>query len=157
MLAFLAGWGILRVIALVPFLGGLAWFGATVFGLGALASRCGGRAADPVTGPRSAGRGVTHAVVTGTIEFVWDTDGHLLVNMEPDDPGDPHTFELTGDAARPLAGKVAEGSRVEVEFEPVPYEVIDPDSGPSESLRAEVRDVRVLRRRLPPPPASRPR
>jgi hypothetical protein len=34
--AFLAGWGILRVIALVPGLGALAWFGATVFGLGAL-------------------------------------------------------------------------------------------------------------------------
>jgi cytoskeletal protein CcmA (bactofilin family) len=33
---FLAGWGILRAIALVPFLGGLAGFGATVFGLGVL-------------------------------------------------------------------------------------------------------------------------
>jgi hypothetical protein len=36
-LAFLAGWGILRVVALVPILGGLAWFAAVVFGLGALA------------------------------------------------------------------------------------------------------------------------
>jgi hypothetical protein len=35
-LAFLAGWAILRLIALVPILGGFAWFGATVFGLGAL-------------------------------------------------------------------------------------------------------------------------
>jgi hypothetical protein len=35
-LAFLAGWGILRALALVPFLGGLVWFGAAVFGLGAL-------------------------------------------------------------------------------------------------------------------------
>jgi hypothetical protein len=35
-LAFLAGWAILRVIALIPVVGGLAWFGATVFGLGAL-------------------------------------------------------------------------------------------------------------------------
>jgi cytoskeletal protein CcmA (bactofilin family) len=35
-LGFLAGWGILRVLALVPVLGGLLWFGATVFGLGAL-------------------------------------------------------------------------------------------------------------------------
>ena len=34
--AFLAGWGILRAIALVPVLGGLVWFGAAVFGLGAL-------------------------------------------------------------------------------------------------------------------------
>ena len=35
-LGFLAGWVILRVLALVPVLGGLVWFGATVFGLGAL-------------------------------------------------------------------------------------------------------------------------
>lgn len=36
-LAFLAGWAILRAIALIPWVGGLAWFAATVFGLGALA------------------------------------------------------------------------------------------------------------------------
>jgi hypothetical protein len=36
-LAFLAGWGILRVLALIPVLGGLLWFAAVVFGLGALA------------------------------------------------------------------------------------------------------------------------
>jgi hypothetical protein len=36
-LAFLAGWGILRVLALVPILGGLVGFVAVVFGLGALA------------------------------------------------------------------------------------------------------------------------
>jgi hypothetical protein len=35
--AFLVGWGILRVVALVPILGGLVWFAAVVFGLGALA------------------------------------------------------------------------------------------------------------------------
>jgi hypothetical protein len=35
--AFLAGWGILRIVALVPVLGGLAWFAAVAFGLGALA------------------------------------------------------------------------------------------------------------------------
>ena len=35
-LAFLAGWAILRVVALVPILGGLVWFAAVVFGLGAL-------------------------------------------------------------------------------------------------------------------------
>jgi hypothetical protein len=35
-LAFLAGWAILRAIALIPGVGILAWFGATVFGLGAL-------------------------------------------------------------------------------------------------------------------------
>jgi hypothetical protein len=35
--AFLLGWGILRVLALIPVLGGLIWFAAVVFGLGALA------------------------------------------------------------------------------------------------------------------------
>ena len=35
-LAFLAGWGILRVVALIPILGGLGWLVATVFGLGTL-------------------------------------------------------------------------------------------------------------------------
>jgi hypothetical protein len=35
-LAFLVGWGILGVLALIPILGGLVWFAAVVFGLGAL-------------------------------------------------------------------------------------------------------------------------
>jgi hypothetical protein len=35
-LAFLVGWAILRVLALVPILGGLVWFAAVVLGLGAL-------------------------------------------------------------------------------------------------------------------------
>jgi hypothetical protein len=34
--AFLVGWAILRVVALVPILGGLVWFAAVVFGLGVL-------------------------------------------------------------------------------------------------------------------------
>jgi hypothetical protein len=34
--AFLVGWGALRVIALVPFLGGIAWLVVTVLGLGTL-------------------------------------------------------------------------------------------------------------------------
>ncbi len=44
-LAFIAGLAILRVIALIPILGGLVWFLATVFGLGVLfvAARRGGR------------------------------------------------------------------------------------------------------------------
>jgi hypothetical protein len=36
-LAFLAGWGILRAAAIIPVLGGLVWLAATVFGLGVLA------------------------------------------------------------------------------------------------------------------------
>ena len=40
---------------------------------------------------------------------------------------------------------MSEGDRVEVEFNAEPYEVLDPDSGPSESFRAEVVDVRVVR------------
>ena len=37
MVAFLVGWAILRVVALIPILGGLVWFAAVVIGLGALA------------------------------------------------------------------------------------------------------------------------
>jgi hypothetical protein len=47
--AFLAGWAILRVIALIPWVGGLAWFGATVFGLGALAITLWRSRREPVT------------------------------------------------------------------------------------------------------------
>jgi hypothetical protein len=36
-LAFLAGWGIMRGVALIPVLGGLLWFAAAVYGLGVLA------------------------------------------------------------------------------------------------------------------------
>jgi hypothetical protein len=35
--AFLLGWGLLRVLALIPFVGGLVWFAAVVYGLGAVA------------------------------------------------------------------------------------------------------------------------
>ena len=68
----------------------------------------------------------------------------MLVNLDPDDPGDPHTFELTGDAARVPAPTLTEGDRVEVVYEPVEHEVVDPGPGPAESFRAEVVDVRVL-------------
>jgi hypothetical protein len=37
LVSFLAGWGILRVIALIPILGGLVWCAAVVVGLGAIA------------------------------------------------------------------------------------------------------------------------
>ncbi|MFL5736822.1 MAG: hypothetical protein ACJ76P_05740 [Actinomycetota bacterium] len=48
-LAFLVGWAILRVLALVPALGGILWFLASVFGLGVLAvtARRAGRPAVP--------------------------------------------------------------------------------------------------------------
>ena len=82
-------------------------------------------------------------VVTGTVEFIWDDGEHMLVNLEPDAPGDPHTFELEGGIRARVAEGLGEGDRVEVEFRPVEYEVVDPDAGPTESFRAEVLDVRV--------------
>jgi hypothetical protein len=52
LLAFLAGWLILRVVAIIPGIGGLVWFLATVFGLGALAvaARRAGRIDAPTAG-----------------------------------------------------------------------------------------------------------
>jgi len=82
--------------------------------------------------------------VTGTVEFIWDDGDHMLVNLDPDDPADPHTFELAGETRSRVPDGFEEGQRVEVRFRAVEYEVVDPDSGPSESFRAEVLEVRVL-------------
>jgi hypothetical protein len=86
---------------------------------------------------------VSIRTVTGTVEFIWDDGDHLLMNLDPDDPADPHTFELASGVRARVAKEFREGDRVEVEYRPVEYEVVDPDSGPSESFRAEVVDVRV--------------
>lgn len=50
-LGFLAGWGILRALALVPVVGGLVWLGATIFGLGALGVAAWRARAGPATAP----------------------------------------------------------------------------------------------------------
>jgi hypothetical protein len=82
--------------------------------------------------------------VTGTVELIWDGEGLMLLNLEPDDAADPHTFEIGGALRERLADSLAEGDRVEVRFRAVEHEIVDPDSGPAQSLRAEVEDVRVL-------------
>jgi hypothetical protein len=51
-LSLLAGWGILRLVAMVPVRGGLSWFAAVVVGLGAItvaAYRARGRAPVPAS------------------------------------------------------------------------------------------------------------
>jgi hypothetical protein len=53
-LAFLAGLAILRVLALIPILGGLLWFAATVFGLGLLFLAAGRARAERPAGPPAA-------------------------------------------------------------------------------------------------------
>jgi hypothetical protein len=85
--------------------------------------------------------------VSGVVEFLWETGSELLVNLEPDLTGAPHTFEVGGKLGESLAESLNEGDRVEIDFVAVSHEVLDPDSGPSETLRPEVRDVRVLRSR----------
>ena len=57
MLAFLAGWGILRGLALIPVLASLVWLAATVWGLGALviAARAAGRPTADAAGVAGAG------------------------------------------------------------------------------------------------------
>jgi hypothetical protein len=85
--------------------------------------------------------------VSGTVEFIWETEQELLVNLEPDRPGAPHTFEVGGSLRERLADVLAEGDKVEVDFVAISHEVVDPDSGATDSLRPDVRDVRVLRHR----------
>src|SRR6185436_14454767 len=60
MLAFLAGWGILRGLALIPVLASLVWLAATVWGLGALviAARAAGRPTADAAGAGIAAAGV---------------------------------------------------------------------------------------------------
>jgi hypothetical protein len=88
--------------------------------------------------------GLLPRTVAGTVEFMWDHDGHLLINLDPDDPGQPHTFEFGGELRERVVAQVSEGARIEVDFVAVEYEVVDPDSGPSDRHRAEVRDVRIV-------------
>jgi hypothetical protein len=85
--------------------------------------------------------------VSGIVEFVWETDQELLVNLEPDRPGAPSTFEIGGTLREQLVDSLGEGDRVEVDFVAVAHEIVDPDSGPTDGQRPEVRDIRVLRRR----------
>jgi hypothetical protein len=85
--------------------------------------------------------------VSGTVEFLWETDEQLLVNLDPDRPGAPHTLEVGGTLRSRLAEGLAEGDRVEIDFVAVEHEIVDPDSGPTDGLRPAVRDVRVLDRR----------
>ena len=49
--AFLAGWAILRGVALIPLFGAIVFLVAAMLGLGALAARCGRRAARTPAGP----------------------------------------------------------------------------------------------------------
>ena len=85
--------------------------------------------------------------VRGVIEFIWETEDELLVNLDPDRPEAPHTFEVGGSLRERLADTLAEGDKVEIDFVATAHEIVDPDSGPSDSLRPDVLDVRVLRRR----------
>jgi len=85
--------------------------------------------------------------VRGVIEFIWETEDELLVNLDPDRPEAPHTFQVGGSLRERLADTLAEGDKVEIDFVATAHEIVDPDSGPSDSLRPDVLDVRVLRRR----------
>ena len=69
------------------------------------------------------------------------------MNLDPDRPEAPHTFEVGGSLRERLADTLAEGDKVEIDFVATAHEIVDPDSGPSDSLRPDVLDVRVLRRR----------
>ena len=58
---------------------------------------------------RPPARAVSARTVHGTVEFIWDDDGHMLVNLEPDDPADPHTFELTGELRDRVVDRAVRG------------------------------------------------
>jgi hypothetical protein len=87
---------------------------------------------------RAGARGGVTRTVRGTVEFLWEDGDGVLVTLDTEEPGDPHTFEVP----RELGAALSEGDRVEIVYEPVEHEVVDPDSGPSETYRAAVREIR---------------
>jgi cytoskeletal protein CcmA (bactofilin family) len=50
-LALLAGWGVMRALGLIPFLGGVLWFVAAVYGLGVLAETASSVGREPAAVP----------------------------------------------------------------------------------------------------------
>lgn len=84
--------------------------------------------------------------VRGTVEVIWharDGEQHLLFSIDPETVGAPHTFEIEGQLSTELA-HLNEGDTVEVTYRAEEHEVIDPDSGPTESYRARVIAVDVV-------------
>jgi hypothetical protein len=63
--AFFAGWGILRVLALIPGIGVLVWIGASVFGMGALAVAAWRASHGPANGAPPAVTATTDAPESG--------------------------------------------------------------------------------------------
>ncbi len=89
---------------------------------------------------RAGTRGGVTRTVRGTVEFLWEDADGVLVTLDPEDPDDPNTFQVPAE----LGATLDEGDRVEIVYEPVEHEVVDPDSGPSESYRAAVRSIRSI-------------
>lgn len=91
-LAFLAGWAILRVLALIPIVGGLAWLAAVIVGLGAIVVAGRERRAVIVREPAESTRYADSADTGGTAEHTDTvTTGDRTETRTTGDPDAPDT------------------------------------------------------------------
>lgn len=85
--------------------------------------------------------------VAGTVEFIWHggSEEHTLLNLDPERPGTPHTFEIPAGLVAGVDEEISEGDRIEITYEIDEHEVVDPDSGTtSDRQRARVLKVKLL-------------
>jgi hypothetical protein len=84
----------------------------------------------------------------GTVRCFWDSsDGerHVLVNIDPDEPRVPDSWDLWDEHHDAVIDSIEEGSRIEIRYRVHHHEIVDPDSVETiESQRAEIAAVRLL-------------
>lgn len=89
--------------------------------------------------------GSEEVTIGGVVTFFWDSeeeDGHLLVNIDPDDHHKPDTFELTGKLRHQAISAIEEGSRIEFDCRSEHHEIVDPDGATIGASRLRVIAVR---------------
>lgn len=87
-------------------------------------------------------------VVCGTLEIIWDSgddERQMLINIDPDIVGAPHTFELEGPLRDRVKNTISEGDRIEITYTPIEHELVDLETGRThESYRIKTTSVRLL-------------
>lgn len=89
----------------------------------------------------------TLVTVTGTVQFVWDGGDdvrQMMVHIEPDDVHMPDAYELSGELRDSVAGKIAEGRRIEIDYLVEHHEIVDPEGATTlDGHRPRILAVRI--------------
>ncbi len=84
----------------------------------------------------------------GTVRCFWgssDGERHVLVNLDPDEPRVPDSWDLRDEHHDAVIDSLEEGSRIEIRYRVHHHEIVDPDSVQTlEGQRAEIESVRLL-------------